>query len=97
MGLLRFFLALIVFINHFATAGKIDTFISGALAVRIFYLISGFYIQLVILKYDDHKHWKRNFYLSRSLRLFPTYFLMLHSNYVVRWNRLQQLLHKHGH
>ncbi len=77
MGLLRLFLAITVFISHFGNIEKFNTLISGELAVRVFYVISGFYIQLIISQYEHQKHWKRNFYLSRIFRLFPTYYLIL--------------------
>jgi peptidoglycan/LPS O-acetylase OafA/YrhL len=77
MGLLRLTLAVVVFISHFANIQKFDTFISGALAVRIFYLISGFYIQFIISQYDDQERWRKKFYLSRLLRLFPAYYIIL--------------------
>ncbi len=77
MGLLRLFLAIEVFIKHFAYIKQYDAIISGELAVRIFYLLSGFYIQLIISQYDSQQRWKTKFYLSRLFRLFPTYYLIL--------------------
>lgn len=76
MGILRLVLALVVLVSHFPYI-KIDTFISGALAVRVFYLLSGFYIQYIILQYSSQENWRPKFYLSRLLRIFPTYYLML--------------------
>lgn len=77
MGLLRFYLAVVVLISHMAHIVRIDTLISGPLAVRLFFVISGFYIQTTLINYQGQDNWKRKFYLSRVLRIYPGYFLIL--------------------
>jgi peptidoglycan/LPS O-acetylase OafA/YrhL len=73
MGFLRIYLALSVI------AGHTNTFIlpwpmhSGAQAVQIFYLVSGFYMALVSSKYNT----AAEFYTSRFMRIFIPYWTIL--------------------
>lgn len=76
MGLLRLYLALAVLISHTTHLYKLDIWVDGALAVKAFYLVSGFYIQLVMPNYQGQKRWIRKFYLSRAMRIFPLYYLI---------------------
>lgn len=71
MGLVRVTLALAVLLSHLPMLEfKI---LNGALAVQSFFIISGFYMALVLDgKYRD----AGLFYSNRLLRLFPTYFAM---------------------
>jgi peptidoglycan/LPS O-acetylase OafA/YrhL len=72
MGLLRVTLALAVLLSHFP--GSPFTFISGGTAVQGFFVVSGFYMALVLGgKYSD----TRLFYTNRLLRLMPTYYVMM--------------------
>ena len=52
---------------------------SGQFGVRIFFVISGFIITLLILREENKKGGFsiRNFYLRRILRIFPVYYLFL--------------------
>ncbi|MCH4541434.1 acyltransferase [Ochrobactrum sp. A-1] len=69
MGSLRLFLAICVVITH---NGFSNPFIGGTFAVMIFFIISGFFITLVLNeKYTDIN--PTAFYLARYLRLIPTY------------------------
>ena len=84
MGFLRFFLALCVIFSH-AGSGivlavghniKIPMFgIGGREAVGIFYIISGFYMAMIIT--EKYGNSLRHFYASRFLRIFPTYWTAL--------------------
>lgn len=68
MGMVRFALALAVLLSHLELASY--KFLGGALAVQSFFIISGFYMALVLDgKYKDVSL----FYSNRLLRLFPTY------------------------
>lgn len=70
MGMVRVALALAVLLSHLPLASY--KFLSGGLAVQSFFIVSGFYMALVL----DGKY--RNvslFYSNRLLRLFPTYFV----------------------
>ena len=72
MGLVRFLLAMAVLLAHLPTATV--QFIHGGTAVQAFFVVSGFYMALILDgKYDD----RRLFYSNRLLRLAPAYFAML--------------------
>lgn len=69
LGLIRIVLAVSVLITHsiYSTSSSIP----GAIAVKLFFIISGFYMAMILSeKYDDHR---RLFYKNRVLRLFPLY------------------------
>ncbi|WP_338073334.1 acyltransferase [Herbaspirillum frisingense] len=70
MGLIRVLLALAVVGSHFS-AMKNMRFVGGEVAVEAFFTISGFYMAMVIGKYDS----LQSFWKSRYLRLYPTYFV----------------------
>lgn len=72
MGLIRFFLALSVVFSH---NGIHVPGIDGLLAVYAFFVISGFYMALVLNeKYQDNI---AGFYGARFLRLWPSYIVVL--------------------
>lgn len=72
MGLVRFLLALAVLLAHMPTSTV--HFIHGGLAVQAFFVVSGFYMAMVLdEKYSDTKL----FYTNRLLRLAPAYFAMM--------------------
>lgn len=72
MGHIRLLLALAVILSHLPTATV--QFIHGGLAVQAFFVVSGFYMALVLDgKYRDRKL----FYSNRLLRLAPAYFAMM--------------------
>lgn len=72
MGLVRFLLAMAVLLSHLPTSTV--KFVHGGTAVQAFFVVSGFYMALVLDgKYDD----KRLFYSNRLLRLAPAYFAMM--------------------
>lgn len=77
MGFLRLWLAAVVVLGH-CPVGLLGHPLHGALAVSAFYVISGFYIQLIISeRYSGHSGWHWDFWASRLLRLFPAYWLAL--------------------
>ncbi|MDE1466863.1 acyltransferase family protein [Aurantiacibacter sp. D1-12] len=72
MGIVRFLLAFSVLLSHLPPATF--HFISGALGVQAFYIVSGFYMALILdEKYAD----TRLFYSNRLLRLAPAYFAVM--------------------
>lgn len=76
MGFLRLFLALSVIAGH--TKSTVFGFhgIGAPYAVNFFFIISGFYMAMVLNgKYKHTGPWR--FYKSRALRLFPTYYIGL--------------------
>ena len=69
MGLLRIILALLVVGSHLGAFG------GATFAVKAFFIISGFYMALVI----DKRYYAlpiSNFYASRLMRLLPTYWVV---------------------
>lgn len=73
MGFLRFYLALCVVAAH-AKAWVAPGMVGSVQAVQIFYLISGFYMQLILSgKYSG----VGRFYQSRALRIYVPYFVVL--------------------
>lgn len=73
MGLLRTYLALCVVASH-ASAVCAERMLNGMEAVQLFYVISGFYMQLILAgKYTR----VGQFYESRALRIFVPYFFVL--------------------
>lgn len=69
LGLIRIVLAVAVLITHSAYSSTLT--LPGAIAVKLFFIISGFYMAMILCeKYKDHH---RLFYKNRFLRLFPLY------------------------
>lgn len=74
MGLLRLLLSFAVVIAHTHSIPGVAV-IGGSKAVMFFFVMSGFYMHLVLdQQYRDH--W-RVFYFNRFLRLFPAYWATL--------------------
>lgn len=74
MGLIRFLLAVSVAIDHFGSVLGIRMG-PGAIEVEAFFIISGFYMALVLE--DRYAGQLKLFYTNRYLRLFPSYFCIL--------------------
>ena len=72
MGLLRFYLALCVLLGHIG----VHCFISPIYAVQGFYIISGFYISLILNERYKTPTNNSTFYKKRFLRLMPTYWVI---------------------
>lgn len=70
MGTIRLLLALSVIGAHCQTHPLLQL-VGGEVAVQIFFVISGFYIALIIGSYKT----KKNFWMSRWLRLYPLYLI----------------------
>jgi len=77
MGLLRFLLAIAVILSHSGSLFGLK-FVSGPTAVEAFFIISGFYIALILNeKYVKANDSYRLFITNRFLRLYPMYWVML--------------------
>ena len=77
MGTIRFLLAISVVIAH---AGSVYgfTLLGGAIAVQSFYMISGFYMTLILNeKYIGKNNSYKLFISNRLLRLYPIYWTIL--------------------
>ena len=76
MGVLRFFLALSVAWTH----AELPYGFSGELCVTIFFVISGFYIALVLNENKAYSN-ELQFYTQRGMRIFPVYWTVLFLSY----------------
>jgi len=76
MGFLRILLAITVCLHHTAPLGPFH-WISGGVSVYVFFVISGFYMAMVLdTRYTVARlgsSWIKNFYLARYFRIFPAY------------------------
>ena len=74
MGLFRVILAISVVLSHIVKSEKpFYQGFGGTNSVEIFFLVSGFYIALIL---DKTYRSKRLFYLNRILRLYPIYLIV---------------------
>lgn len=77
MGILRFFLAVSVIVAHSSPILGIG-FVPGDVAVEAFFIISGFYMSLVLSeKYFLIRSYYNVFLTNRFLRLYPIYYTVL--------------------
>lgn len=75
MGLLRLVLALSVIVAHVGPWCGLHFFGNGVMAVESFYILSGFYMALVL--HERYQGQSRAFYFNRFLRLYPIYGMMI--------------------
>ena len=71
MGALRLLLAASVVAAHTAVWPHAFSGVGGVVAVETFFVISGFYMTLVLT--ETYKGRKKQFYLNRFLRIYPEY------------------------
>jgi peptidoglycan/LPS O-acetylase OafA/YrhL len=77
MGILRFILAISVVLGHSSSIFGFS-FVSGQTAVQAFYIISGFYMTLILNeKYIGSNGSYKLFITNRFLRLYPIYWTVL--------------------
>ncbi|REC40323.1 acyltransferase family protein [Chryseobacterium sp. 5_R23647] len=77
MGILRFLLAISVVIAHSTSIFGFEL-VGGQIAVQAFFIISGFYMTLILNeKYIGANHSYRLFISNRALRLYPIYWVVL--------------------
>lgn len=74
MGLIRLILALAVVLNHSKPIRGYFLIPANA-AVTLFFVISGFYMAMVLAEKYTGPNRIRQFYSNRILRLYPTYFV----------------------
>ena len=76
MGLIRLLLAISVIAAHSSSIFGLN-FIQGQMAVEVFFMISGFYMALVLTEKYNKKSDYKLFISNRFLKVFPTYWLVL--------------------
>lgn len=89
MGFIRLILALAVLVGHTVIQDTIPI-LDGYMSVKMFYIISGFYITLILNeKYIQQDGSYRLFISNRFLRLYPIYwavlFLIIASSLIIYW------------
>jgi len=79
MGTIRTLLAFSVMAWHLRPAGYTRlTLLEGGLAVTTFFILSGFYMSMIIdEKYAKLPDGRRRFFINRFLRIFPLYFVVM--------------------
>ncbi|MFA5750428.1 MAG: acyltransferase [Candidatus Shapirobacteria bacterium] len=76
MGLIRLLLAISVIMAHSSPILGL-TLVQGQLAVEIFFMISGFYMALILSEKYTKKSDYKLFISNRFLKIFPTYWITL--------------------
>lgn len=98
---IRAIAVLLVIIYHWVPENSIFNFLdNGPLGVNIFFVLSGFLITGILLKYRTQAEERvlkkttifRNFYIRRTLRIFPIYYLLL----IVFWFINDPEIKEHG-
>lgn len=75
---LRFAAAFLVFIYHYFSGQHVPHSLQwGWIGVNFFFVLSGFLITGILFDSRCHPHRLRNFYIRRSLRIFPLYYGVL--------------------
>ena len=83
MGIIRLLLAIAVLIDH-ASSSRGFHFVTGAMAVEAFFMISGFYMALVLNEKYIRENSSYSLFISqRLLRLYPIYWVVLGLTIVV--------------
>jgi len=79
MGIIRFLLAFSVVIAHYQYFSTVRL-VGGELAVQGFFILSGFYIALIL---DKSYSSIPNFLINRFLRLWPVYIVIAGINFII--------------
>lgn len=102
---LRFFAITLVTIEHWLYTSFLNKIMpTGFLGVRLFFVLSGFLITLIILKGKQkanlNLHYKKrdflkSFYIRRFLRIFPIYYLSLAVLFIINFSTVRELIGWH--
>ncbi|MEM5012059.1 acyltransferase [Niallia taxi] len=77
MGIIRLILAVSVVAAHAGSIFGFFTLLGGGVAVEVFFIISGFYMALILNDKYVGKGSYRLFFSNRLLKLYPTYLVVL--------------------
>ena len=87
---IRGLFCILIIINHWLLALPIAPI--GWEVLQIFFVMSGFLITRILVnertKHDSFKSYVKSFYLKRSLRIFPLYFI-----YLIFWGVVRLVMH----
>lgn len=83
-GFLRFIMIISIFNFNNNEEYHYSFFFSGVIALRLFFIFSGFFIDLSYHKYKDAK----SFYISRIARIFPCYWFVAAAEYLFQRFRI---------
>lgn len=83
MGLIRLLLAISVITAHSSSIFGLN-FIQGQMAVEVFFMISGFYMALILTEKYNKKSDYKLFITNRFLKIYPTYWLILFFSFAYR-------------
>lgn len=72
---LRAVAVIMVFFQHYG-AGRLSLFSWGWAGVDIFFVLSGFLITGILYDSQHKAHRYRDFYIRRTLRIFPLYYTL---------------------
>ncbi|MEQ1749545.1 MAG: acyltransferase [Prosthecobacter sp.] len=87
MGCLRLFLAFAVVAAHTLRAGNMSFILPGNLAVKLFFVVSGFYMAMILAEKYNQPGWTglRLFYSNRALRIYPLLWVTLALELATAW------------
>jgi len=89
MGIFRLLLAVCVLFQHGIPFGHFN-YLAGSFAVEAFFVISGFYMALVLTERYNYerlgKNWVLKFYAARYLRLYPAYLISAAALALLYWS-----------
>jgi len=93
MGFIRFLLACAVVLSHTSTIMGYSP-VAGNLAVQCFYIISGFYMAMILTEKYNGPGANYQFYSNRALKIYPIYWLNL--IVLIAWALIVYHLHYPG-
>ena len=83
---LRFIAVVLVIFSHWLPRNHfLNTLSNGVIGVTIFFVLSGFLISTILFRYNERiqskelslKQALKIFFIRRSIRIFPIYFLLI--------------------
>jgi peptidoglycan/LPS O-acetylase OafA/YrhL len=83
MGIVRLLLAVSVVVMHCDGGLSQWVLVGGGFAVKLFFIVSGFYMAMVLTEKYHQPNLVGVFYTNRLLRLLPTYYLILGASLAV--------------